>query len=188
MISKKEDWKDQLATLYKAHSKKQKDTKGLKSKFETQVNFKGRQGFSDSGVALTAKTLTTQKANRDRYANRKGRYHFTPLKRINDAAAELGKKYRSENPEHVKIVKEAVKIAQEKIENISNLVTTPKIKHTGYKQDRGYAPTPIRSYNYYGYDADNDSIEVTPAPIERKTTYKNKVWEEVARLKKQYKK
>ena len=42
--------------------------------------------------------------------------------------------------------------------------------------------------NYYGSPNVDDTIEVQPTYTEKKTKYKNKVWEEVHRLKKIYEK
>jgi hypothetical protein len=42
-------------------------------------------------------------------------------------------------------------------------------------------------YNYYEVGTiDDGSVEVEPTPIEKEVKYKNKIWEEVARLKKKY--
>ena len=49
------DWKDKLSELYKVHRDQQKNTKGIKSKFETVVGHKNKKGFSDTGVPITAK-------------------------------------------------------------------------------------------------------------------------------------
>ena len=42
--------------------------------------------------------------------------------------------------------------------------------------------------NYYGSPSVDETIEVKPTYTEKKVTYKNKVWEEVHRLKKLYEK
>jgi len=42
--------------------------------------------------------------------------------------------------------------------------------------------------NYYGSPGVDETIEVKPTYTEKKVTYKNKVWEEVHRLKKLYEK
>ena len=39
------DWKSQLAELYKGYSTKQKNTKGELNKFDKQENFKGKKGI-----------------------------------------------------------------------------------------------------------------------------------------------
>ena len=191
------DFEEAIKNLYKLHSKKQKDTKGTKNKFDSKENFRGKKGFSDSGIPLTAKTQSKQKANKDRYAGRKGSYHFSPLKRINDAAAELGKKYRYKNPEHVAIVREAVEIAKDKIENGKKLKTKTlsddqrSNRHWNrptYSPDMSTGERARRFTNPYESieDQDDGSVEVMPTRTERKVEYKNKVWEEVARLRKKY--
>ena len=42
--------------------------------------------------------------------------------------------------------------------------------------------------NYYGSPSVDETIEVKPTYTEKKVIYKNKVWEEVHRLKKLYEK
>ena len=42
--------------------------------------------------------------------------------------------------------------------------------------------------NYYGSPSVDETIEVKPTYTEKKVNYKNKVWEEVHRLKKLYEK
>ena len=185
------NWKAQLADLYKQHSKQQKDTKGTKSQGDTVINYKGRAGYNDAGIPIGAAARKKSELNKKRYAGRKGSYHFSPLKQINDAAAELGKKYRYKNPEHVNIVKEAVEIAKERIENKNKQVTQRRadneLSKRSWSSSNSFAPIPRRNYNYYGSPSDDDgSIEVVPARTERKVEYKNKVWEEVARLRKKY--
>ena len=54
------DWKDKLSELYKVHRDQQKNTKGIKSKFETVVGHKNKKGFSDTGVPITAKAARSQ--------------------------------------------------------------------------------------------------------------------------------
>ena len=82
------DWKDKLSELYKVHRDQQKNTKGIKSKFETVVGHKNKKGFSDTGVPITAKAARSQSKNISTYKARgKGRYDFSRLRQINDARA-----------------------------------------------------------------------------------------------------
>jgi len=193
------DFEEAIKNLYKLHSKKQKDTKGTKNKFDSKENFRGKKGFSDSGIPLTAKTQSKQKANKDRYAGRKGSYHFSPLKRINDAAAELGRKYRYKNPEHVRIVTEAVEIAKNKIEN-EKKATTTKLADDARSKRSYNAPAYVpdtsfktnKNYDYYddfgGKGVEDGSVEISQRAIDRITSkeepqFKNKIAESIWRLK-----
>ena len=65
------NWKAQLADLYKQHSKQQKDTKGTKSQGDTVVNYKGRAGYNDAGIPIGAAARKKSDLNKKRYAGRK---------------------------------------------------------------------------------------------------------------------
>jgi len=187
------DWKKQLAEMYGKLSEQQRNTKGSKGRGDTITNFKGKLGYNDAGIPISEKTRREKELNRKRYAGRKGQYHFSHLKRINDAAAELGRKYRYKNPEHVKIVTEAVELAKDKIEDQKKEKTKAFADAARSKRNLDYrvntfAPVVRKQhYNYYEVGTiDDGSVEVEPTPIEKEVKYKNKIWEEVARLKKKY--
>ena len=72
------DWKAQLAQLYKGLSTQQKNTKGEVNKFDRASNFRGKKGFNDTGIPLTPKAVKKQRKNRAGY-----RYPMH-LQRINE--------------------------------------------------------------------------------------------------------
>ena len=72
------DWKAQLAEIYKGYSTQQKNKKGVDNKFDKEQNFKGKSGFNDTGIPLTPKAATKQRRGRSSY-----RYPMH-LQRINE--------------------------------------------------------------------------------------------------------
>ena len=72
------DWKAQLAEIYKSYSTQQKNKKGVESKLDKETNFRGKSGFNDTGIPLTPKAATKQRRNRSSY-----RYPLH-LQRINE--------------------------------------------------------------------------------------------------------
>ena len=61
------DFKDQIKDLYNKFSTQQKNTKGTKSRADTIENFRGKKGFNDTGIALSAKAIVKQRNNRAGY-------------------------------------------------------------------------------------------------------------------------
>ena len=72
------DWKAQLAELYKGYSTQQKNKKGETHKGDTIENFRGKKGFNDVGIPLSPKAAKKQQRNRSNY-----RYPMH-LQRINE--------------------------------------------------------------------------------------------------------
>ena len=72
------DWKEQLQKLYNSYSTQQKNKKGVDNKFDKEQNFRGKNGFNDTGIALTPKAIQKQKRGRSSY-----RYPLH-LQRINE--------------------------------------------------------------------------------------------------------
>jgi len=72
------DWKAQLAEIYKSYSTQQKNKKGIDNKFDKEQNFRGKNGFNDTGIALTPKAVAKQRRGRSSY-----RYPMH-LQRINE--------------------------------------------------------------------------------------------------------
>jgi len=72
------DWKAQLAEIYKGYSTQQKNKKGEDNKFDKEQNFKGKSGFNDTGIPLTPKAANKQRRGRSSY-----RYPMH-LQRINE--------------------------------------------------------------------------------------------------------
>jgi len=72
------DWKGQLQKLYNSYSTQQKNKKGVDNKFDKEQNFRGKNGFNDTGIALTPKAVAKQRRGRSSY-----RYPLH-LQRINE--------------------------------------------------------------------------------------------------------
>ncbi len=79
------DWKSQLAELYKGYSTQQKNTKGEPHKGDSLENFRGKKGFNDTGIALSPKAAKKQQHNRSSY-----RYP-RHLQRINERRKKMQK-------------------------------------------------------------------------------------------------
>ena len=64
------DYKQQLAALYKELVTKQKNKKGVTSTFDKpkHANFRGKLGVSDVGIALTPRAIKKQRSNRAGYS------------------------------------------------------------------------------------------------------------------------
>ena len=62
------DWKSQLAELYKGYSTQQKNKKGVTHKGDTIENFRGKKGFNDVGIPLSPKAAKKLQRNRTSYS------------------------------------------------------------------------------------------------------------------------
>ncbi len=82
------DWKTDLRTLADKLRTEQKNKKGFQSKFQHVVGYKGKLGFNDTGVPLTAKAAKSLRKNKARY---KSRYEGTTLQQINEERAAAAK-------------------------------------------------------------------------------------------------
>ena len=82
------DWKEQLKEAYQVIRDKKKSLKPETStKFDNEVNFKGRSGYNDTGIPLSPKTIKQKNKNKSIYAARaKAKYWSagSQLKNIND--------------------------------------------------------------------------------------------------------
>ena len=190
------DWKDNLSELYKVHRDQQKNTKGIKSKFETVVGHKNKKGFSDTGVPITAKSARSQSKNISTYKARgKGRYDFSRLRQINDARAGAARSYRMKNHEHRSNVKGLIDKFFDSLENkkdeivdeVSNTkAPAPRHSLSDAKLELQFgSPRPFRQKHYYWSDPKDDLIEV---PITRseelgEPRFRNKIEESIWRLK-----
>ena len=96
----KTGWEKDLSDLAAVVRKQQQHKKSVKNKFDIEENFRGRKGFSDSGVALTEKTIKAQRKNRASYSRQN--YAFSRLRFINDARAESARQKRLQRPEYEK--------------------------------------------------------------------------------------
>jgi len=84
------DWKNDLKTLADKLRADQKNKKGFQSKFQHVVGYKGKLGFNDTGVPLTAKAAKSLERNRAAYTGRRSRrtnYEGSTLQQINEERA-----------------------------------------------------------------------------------------------------
>ena len=80
------DWKQQLQQVYKSIQHKAKHERP-KDKFDYESNYKGRKGFNDVGIPLTARAAKQKQKNRSMYAARAAAKYWSPgsqLRNIND--------------------------------------------------------------------------------------------------------
>jgi len=88
------DWKNDLKTLADKLRADQKNKKGFQSKFQHVVGYKGKLGFNDTGVPLTAKAAKSLERNRAAYTGRRSRrtnYEGSTLQQINEERAAAAK-------------------------------------------------------------------------------------------------
>ena len=188
-----EDWKDQLYEVYKVVKDRQKNIRKEPSKFDQHIGRKGMKGFSDSGIPLTDAAAKKQQKNKSSYNSRKGNYHFSKLRVINDARAEVSRKYRMTNPEHAELVKkitekvyeESVKQKEEVIKKVSEQTTQRRFRYSPLEDLKFNSPVPRKNYNYYDPIVRDDTIEVTPVNDVREPVFKNKIDEAIYKLKKE---
>tara|TARA_B110001454_G_C12674643_1_gene415312 strand:+ start:752 stop:1333 length:582 start_codon:yes stop_codon:yes gene_type:complete len=84
------DWKNDLKILADKLRTEQKNKKGFQSKFQHVVGYKGKLGFNDTGVPLTAKAAKSLERNRAAYTGRRSRrtnYEGSTLQQINEERA-----------------------------------------------------------------------------------------------------
>ena len=88
------DWKTDLKILADKLRTEQKNKKGFQSKFQNVVGWKGKLGFNDTGVPLTAKAAKSLEKNRAAYTGRRSRrtnYEGSTLQQINEERAAAAK-------------------------------------------------------------------------------------------------
>ena len=88
------DWKNDLKTLADKLRADQKNKKGFQSNFQTVVGWKGKLGFNDTGVPLTAKAAKSLERNRAAYTGKRSRrtnYEGSTLQQINEERAEAAR-------------------------------------------------------------------------------------------------
>ncbi len=88
------DWKTDLKILADKLRTEQKNKKGFQSKFQNVVGYKGKLGFNDTGVPLTAKAAKSLEKNRAAYTGRRSRrtnYEGSTLQQINEERAAAAK-------------------------------------------------------------------------------------------------
>lgn len=180
------NWKHQLAELYKNLSKDQKDKKGTAAAKDNLENFRGRKGFNDTGIALTERAVKQQRNNRLSY--KKNNYAGSRLNFINDARAEAARQRRLENPDHKKRIDKVLEIADERI------AEEKKQQQHAREVDRYRTRASESSNSFFVgrvYTGSNDpgAVEINldhhryNSVLERDPVFKNKVEEEIWRLK-----
>jgi hypothetical protein len=174
-----DDWREQLKNVYEVLRDRKKATKpSSTTKFDQEVNFKGRAGYNDTGIPLSPKTIKKKNKNKSMYAARARAKYWSAgsqLKNINDRrAADAALKYGVKAPEAMMpdpMVPDEFKPAP---------VTRFNTNYSRYN-DSGITH---KVYNYYDpVKADDGSIEVVPNRIITEPKFRNKVEEEIWRLK-----
>jgi hypothetical protein len=168
------DWKDQLKEAYQVIRDKKKALKpDTSTKFDSKINFKGRAGYNDTGIPLSPKTIKQKNKNKSMYAARARAKYWaagSQLKNINDQRAAAAKaKYQQSANQDFKI--------QEPLDDC-------RVPYTPVQEPR-YSPPVARKkvYNYYDPITFDDSVEVIPNAQDVEPVFKNKIEEEIYRLK-----
>ena len=192
------DWKNDLAVLAGKVRQDQKRKKTIKNKHDLEENFRGRKGFSDNGIALTEKTIRSQRKNKASYSRKN--YAFSRLRFINDARAEAARQKRFAQPGYDKKINSALEQV-EKDAAAAAKARDLKLQWADYKS----RPSHQSSYHLGGNAYMGDYKEEEPSqpveyiyPVEKKEPeykpkfsqdvngnlkFKNKVEEEIYRLK-----
>jgi len=173
------DWREQLKNVYELLRDRKKATKpSSTTKFDQEVNFKGRAGYNDTGIPLSPKTIKQKNKNKSMYAARARAKYWSAgsqLKNINDRrAADAALKYGVKAPEAM----------------MPDLMVPDEFKpapvtrfNTNYSRFTAPGIT-NKVYNYYDpIKTDDGSIEVVPNRIITEPKFRNKVEEEIWRLK-----
>ena len=168
------DWKSQLKEAYQVIRDKKKALKpDTSTKFDSEINFKGRAGYNDNGIPLSPKTIRQKNKNKSIYAARaKAKYWAagSQLKNINDQRAAAAKaKYQQPADQGSKI--------QDPLDDY-------RVPYTPIPEPR-YSPPVVRKkvYNYYDPITFDDTILVTPNKFTKEVKFKNKIEEAIWRLK-----
>ena len=168
------DWKDQLKEAYQViRDKKKAEKPDTSTKFDSEINFKGRAGFNDTGIPLSPKTIKQKNKNKSMYAARARAKYWaagSQLKNINDQRAAAAKaKYQQSADQGSKI--------QDPLDDY-------RVPYTPIPEPRYAQPaTRNKVYNYYDPITFDDSVEVIPNAQDVEPVFKNKIEEEIYRLK-----
>ena len=167
----KKNWQKDLSELAAVLRKQQKHRKSVKSKFDLDENFRGRKGFSDSGVALTEKTIKAQRKNKANYSRQN--YAFSRLRFINDARAEAARQKRLQRPEYEKKIN-SVLDQVDKEASAAAKQQELQLKWNEYKS----RPSHQQSFNVFkgcGYsDPPASEADNAPAPVDFILPYEKK--------------
>tara|TARA_R100000908_G_scaffold39416_1_gene18269 strand:- start:35 stop:556 length:522 start_codon:yes stop_codon:yes gene_type:complete len=168
------DWKIQLKEAYQVIRDKKKSQKpDTSTKFDSEINFKGRAGYNDTGIPLSPKTIKQKNKNKSMYAARARAKYWaagSQLKNINDQRAAAAKaKYQQSADQGSKI--------QDPLDDY-------RVPYTPTPEPRYSQPaTRNKVYNYYDPITFDDTVLVTPNKITREVKFKNKIEEAIWRLK-----
>lgn len=168
------DWKDHLKEAYQVIRDKKKALKpDTSTKFDSEINFKGRAGYNDTGIPLSPKTIKQKNKNKSMYAARARAKYWaagSQLKNINDQRAAAAKaKYQQSADQDFEI--------QDPLDDY-------RVPYTPIPEPRYSQPaTRNKVYNYYDPITFDDSVEVIPNAQDVEPVFKNKIEEEIYRLK-----
>ncbi len=192
------DWKKDLAQLAATVRQEQRAKKPVKNIHDLDENFRGRKGFSDSGIPLTEKTIKAKLKNRASYSRKN--YAFSRLRFINDSRAESARQKRLEHPEYNKKISAALdhvdmqEAAAQKKRDIelkwADNKSRPSQQSSFYIGGRSYMDDyqekEVEPVDYI-YLIEKKEPEYTPQfskDLNGNKKFKNKVDEEIYRLKK----
>ena len=168
------DWKIQLKEAYQViRDKKKAEKPDTSTKFDSEINFKGRAGYNDTGIPLSPKTIKQKNKNKSMYAARARAKYWaagSQLKNINDQRAAAAKaKYQQSADQGSKV--------QDPLDDY-------RVPYTPTPEPRYSQPaTRNKVYNYYDPITFDDTVLVTPNKITREVKFKNKIEEAIWRLK-----
>jgi hypothetical protein len=164
------DWKNDLKILADKLRTEQKNKKGFQSKFQTVVGWKGKLGFNDTGVPLTAKAAKSLERNRAAYTGRRSRrtnYEGSTLQQINEERAEAARERWKHLDKKPGSNHSSYKAPTKKEYSSSELMWRSSATRVG---ERSWFNTPT-TFKGYGYDnppqEEKESVNYI-APVETK--------------------
>ena len=198
ILKKMTDWKKNLSDVAALVRQQQQRKKTVKNRHDLEENFRGRKGFSDNGIALTEKTIRSQRKNKASYSRKN--YAFSRLRFINDARAEAARQKRLEHPGYEKKLNSALDQVDKDVAAAAK-ERNLKLQWQDYKARPSHQKS-VYLFKGYGYSDPPPEEEkeqvVYVAPDEKKEPeymptvsqdingnlkFKNKVDEEIYRLK-----
>ena len=146
------DWKNDLKILADKLRTEQKNKKGFQSKFQTVVGWKGKLGFNDTGVPLTAKAAKSLERNRAAYTGKRSRrtnYEGSTLQQINEERAEAARERWKHLDKKPGSNHSSYKAPTKKEYSSSELMWRSSATRVG---ERSWFNTPT-TFKGYGYDS-----------------------------------
>ena len=174
-----DDWKKQLKAAYEIIRKRQKAEKpNSNSKLDNVKNFKGRAGYNDVGLPITAKTIKHKNKNKSLYAAR-------AAAKYNTAGSQL--RNINEKRKADAIAKYKIPDAMTPDQNLfsqSSEVSRSIINYPSIRTNYFHCESNVKKiYNYYDpIKADDGSIEIIPSKSHDEPKFKNKIEESIYRL------